>query len=242
MNYRLFQYPLPAPPELEDLNACLATHRISRRLRAPRVLERRASPPATRSPGGTPAIERAGEDARRSMQAGGRGRGIPLPSTRRIMHNAPITMNSSRCSKKPAWRRMVLTFCRTGDAQEPASRPARRLVEQHGEELPRREPQQERAREPEQEQRIPAGAGSRHGGATTRRTSATTRRSSAEHGRTSAETRRKSAMPPDDAHSRAPLPGGDETKGKTPAGFDIPAESREEKTPAGAPRREEFPW
>ena len=29
MNYRLFQYPLPAPPELEDLNAYLRTQRIA---------------------------------------------------------------------------------------------------------------------------------------------------------------------------------------------------------------------
>jgi len=29
MTYRLFQYPLPAPPELEDLNAFLASHRVA---------------------------------------------------------------------------------------------------------------------------------------------------------------------------------------------------------------------
>ena len=29
MNYRLFQYQLPAPPELEDLNAFLATERVA---------------------------------------------------------------------------------------------------------------------------------------------------------------------------------------------------------------------
>jgi superfamily II DNA helicase RecQ len=29
MNYRVFQYPLPAPPELEDLNAYLASHRVA---------------------------------------------------------------------------------------------------------------------------------------------------------------------------------------------------------------------
>ena len=29
MNYRLFQYALPAPPELEDLNAYLSSHRIA---------------------------------------------------------------------------------------------------------------------------------------------------------------------------------------------------------------------
>ena len=29
MNYRLFQYALPAPPELEDLNAFLASHRVA---------------------------------------------------------------------------------------------------------------------------------------------------------------------------------------------------------------------
>jgi hypothetical protein len=28
MNYRLFQYSLPAPPELEDLNAYIQTHRV----------------------------------------------------------------------------------------------------------------------------------------------------------------------------------------------------------------------
>jgi superfamily II DNA helicase RecQ len=29
MNYRVFQYPLPAPPELEDLNAFLRTQRVA---------------------------------------------------------------------------------------------------------------------------------------------------------------------------------------------------------------------
>lgn len=29
MNYRAFQYPLPAPPELEELNAYLAAHRVA---------------------------------------------------------------------------------------------------------------------------------------------------------------------------------------------------------------------
>jgi hypothetical protein len=29
MNYRLFQYPLPGPPELEDLNAYLGSHRVA---------------------------------------------------------------------------------------------------------------------------------------------------------------------------------------------------------------------
>ncbi|MCP5024184.1 MAG: hypothetical protein GY930_20745 [bacterium] len=29
MNYRLFQYPLPAPEELEDLNAFLASHKVA---------------------------------------------------------------------------------------------------------------------------------------------------------------------------------------------------------------------
>ena len=29
MNYSLFQYPLPAPPELEDLNAYLSRHRVA---------------------------------------------------------------------------------------------------------------------------------------------------------------------------------------------------------------------
>lgn len=28
MVFRVFQYPLPAPPELEDLNAWLSTHRV----------------------------------------------------------------------------------------------------------------------------------------------------------------------------------------------------------------------
>jgi len=29
MNYRVFQYPLPAPPELEDLNRFLSQHRVA---------------------------------------------------------------------------------------------------------------------------------------------------------------------------------------------------------------------
>jgi superfamily II DNA helicase RecQ len=29
MNYRVFQYPLPAPPDLEDLNSYLSRHRVA---------------------------------------------------------------------------------------------------------------------------------------------------------------------------------------------------------------------
>jgi len=109
-----------------------------------------------------------------------------------------------------AWRRMVTQFSRIRDAQEPASRPARRVVEQPGEELPLREPQQERARQPEQEQRLSGLSGSRH----------------------------DDIVSTDDAHSRAPLAqaDGDETTGKTPPPAEIcPSSEAVEKAGDGAP-------
>jgi hypothetical protein len=109
-----------------------------------------------------------------------------------------------------AWRRMVVQFSRIWDAQEPATRPARRVVEQHGEELPLREPQQERARQPEQEHRLSGLSGSRH----------------------------DDLVSTDDAHSRAPLAQacGDETTGKTPLPADIrPPLGAMEKAGGGAP-------
>ena len=67
-----------------------------------------------------------------------------------------------------SWRREV---CRRADFETEfreghetgSPRPARRLVEQHGEELPCRVSQQEQAGQPQQEQRLPAGLVSRHG-------------------------------------------------------------------------------
>jgi hypothetical protein len=109
-----------------------------------------------------------------------------------------------------AWRRMVARFSRIWDAQEPASRPARRVVEQHGEELPLRDPQQEHARQPQQEQRLPGLSGSRH----------------------------DDFVSTDDAHSRAltAQAGGDETTGKTPPPADIrPSAEAVEKAGGGAP-------
>lgn len=51
-----------------------------------------------------------------------------------------------------------------GEAQAPATRDARRLVEQHGPELPLRLLQQEASRQPQQESGIPGLPGPRHGG------------------------------------------------------------------------------
>ena len=99
----------------------------------------------------------------------------------------------AQCADDVAWRRMVLTFSRIREAQEPASRPARRLVEQHGQELPLGDPQQEPRRQQEQEHRVPSCAGSRHGG----------------------------PVPSDDAPPRAPLQSGDKPTHKTPPTADI---------------------
>lgn len=93
-----------------------------------------------------------------------------------------------------AWRVAVLRRHDFGEGQGPG--PAGRLLEQHRQELPRRVSQQEQARQPEQEQRFPAGCGPRHG----------------------------EAVPStDDAPSRARPPrGGAETAGKTPPGPETP--------------------
>lgn len=64
-----------------------------------------------------------------------------------------------------AWRREILRWHDFGE--EPGSRPcpAGRRLEQHRDELPCGVPQQERARQPRQEQRLPLGGGPRIGGA-----------------------------------------------------------------------------
>jgi len=49
-----------------------------------------------------------------------------------------------------------------GEAQEPATRRSRRLVEQHGRQVPLREPQQEEARQPQQESGLPSLLAPRH--------------------------------------------------------------------------------
>ena len=59
------------------------------------------------------------------------------------------------------WRREALRWHDFGDEPDPAAGGARRFLEQHGSELPFRVSQQERARQPEQEQRLPAGFGPR---------------------------------------------------------------------------------
>jgi RNA-directed DNA polymerase len=100
-----------------------------------------------------------------------------------------------------AWRRAV---CRRtghrraefGDTPGTAARQPRRLLDQHGQELPLRVPQQEEPAPPQQEPGLPPLPFPRHGGAT---------------------------PPPDDACSRAPdVKSGDETTGKSTP----PAESR----------------
>lgn len=65
-----------------------------------------------------------------------------------------------------AWRREILKFSRIGKGEAPetdAPRVARRLVEQYGQELPLRHPQQEQGGQPQQEQRLPGLSVSRHG-------------------------------------------------------------------------------
>lgn len=125
-----------------------------------------------------------------------------------------------------AWRRTVVTgFSRLnhefGETQEPEPRDARWLVEQHGEELPLREPQQEHAHEPQQEQRVPGVSGSQYDGP------------GAQDG--------SQSRPADNASSRAPArqTAGDEATGKPPASAEIqplPDGGRgPEKGDAGAP-------
>ena len=117
------------------------------------------------------------------------------------------------------WRRMVVRFSRFGEAQEPEPRHARRLVEQHREELPLREPQQEHAHEPQQEQRLPGVSGSQYDGP--------------------GDQDGSQSRPADNASSRAlpraPRAGGDEAAGKTPASAEIRDRTGSEKGDAGAP-------
>jgi len=101
----------------------------------------------------------------------------------------------ARLSDDVAWRRIVLGFHHFGEAQEPQPRPARRLLEQHRQELPLGVSQQEEARQPQQEQRLPSLRVPRHG----------------------------DAASPDDAPSRAlPPVGRDKSTGKTPPHPDTP--------------------
>ncbi len=118
----------------------------------------------------------------------------------------------ARTGDDVAWRRMVCRFSKFGETPGPATRDARRLVEQHGEELPLRDPQQEEARQPQQESGLPPCFGPRHGGAD---------------------------PPPDDASSRAPalrIPmARDETKGKSPPSAERCSRTGSAKAAGGAP-------
>ena len=81
-----------------------------------------------------------------------------------------------------------------------------RLMEQHGQELPLRHPQQERSRQPQQESGLPALLVLRHGGA---------------------------VSPPDDAFSSAPSPGdGDKSTVRLPSSANI-SPRMERKTDGG---------
>lgn len=124
----------------------------------------------------------------------------------------------ARCGNDLAWRRMAIERSGAdnedaddfafGEALEPQPRQSRRLLEQHRQELPLGDPQQEEARQPQQEPGLPCLSGSRHGG----------------------------SVPPDDAPSRAtPASGAAEATDKPPASPDIPPQARAEKGPAGAP-------
>jgi hypothetical protein len=112
-----------------------------------------------------------------------------------------------------AWRRVVTSFSRLGETLEPDPRSAGRLLEQRRQELPLGLSQQEQPRQPEPEQRVPGLSGPRH----------------------------ESVRLTDDASSRAPLRGGDETTGKTPPQADI-RPGGTEKAGGGAPIQEELPW
>lgn len=117
-----------------------------------------------------------------------------LERARQVGHVENLTARAealfahARSSDDLAWRQAVLAIHDFGEGQGP--RPARRLVEQRRQELPLGVSQQEQAGQPQQEQRIPAGFGPRHG----------------------------EAVPsPDDASSRAPRhERWAETTGKTP--------------------------
>jgi len=67
----------------------------------------------------------------------------------------------ARTADDVEWRRTVLGFHDFGEGQGP--RPARRSLEQRCQELPLGVSQQEQAGQPQQEQRVPAGFGPRHG-------------------------------------------------------------------------------
>ncbi|MCC6884327.1 MAG: hypothetical protein IT576_19365 [Verrucomicrobiales bacterium] len=114
-----------------------------------------------------------------------------------------------------AWRRMVCGFSRLGEALEPddGPRPARRLLEQYRQELPLRHPQQEQGGQSQQEQRLPSLFAPWHG---------------------------DTALPPDDAPSRAPATAGDETTRKTPPQAEI-CPGRVEKACGGAAKGEDNP-
>ena len=106
-----------------------------------------------------------------------------------------------------AWRRTVLEFSiydvQPGETQEPRPRPAGRVLEQQGQELPLGHPQQEQGREPQQEPRLPSVSRSRHG-----------------------ESEQQFA-PPDDAPSRACRDlRRDESSDKTSADGDVAGEQQ----------------
>lgn len=119
-----------------------------------------------------------------------------------------------------AWRRAVLLVNRgrddEGEALEPRPRGPRRLLEQHGPELPLRVSQQEEARQPQRQPGFPGLSGSRH------------------------EDDGEFPVSPDDVPSRSrPADGLDEASGKSPAGVDIRCRQEPnrtmENTSAGAP-------
>ncbi|MFN0130477.1 MAG: hypothetical protein ACKV19_27775, partial [Verrucomicrobiales bacterium] len=108
-----------------------------------------------------------------------------------------------------AWRRHLCDRLENlWERQGPASRDARRILEQHGQELPLGVPQQEEAPEPQQEPGLPPLLVLRHGG---------------------------DVPPPDDAFSSAPpLNGGDKHPTPPPGASDIhPRSGAEKEAPGG---------
>jgi len=120
----------------------------------------------------------------------------------------------ARVADDAGWRRTIIGFSRIGEAQGPATRDARRFLEQPGQELPVGVPQQEEARQPQQESGFPPGLGPRHDGSI--------------------------LPPPDDAPSRArPEEDRDETTGKPPRSAESPLRKERAKEDRGAPRGKE---
>jgi hypothetical protein len=106
---------------------------------------------------------RHGDDVgwRRAVIAAGAGVDEVGPGGRRVVPARPR-----------GWLREERRAPSLWEAQEPRSRRSRRLLEQQGQELPLGDPQQEEARQPQQESGLPCLSVPRHGGDSARHSSA----------------------------------------------------------------------